>query len=895
MSKSLIWRWVAIIVVILTWGISIPPVKDRDVMDMFVKLSARKVERLARQAESDSPEAVQAKEKLEAFGQLVERAKAIQAKDLEENQGQATVTPSQAILQAAIDDVNWRGARLRDYISVPVSRNPSNRAVMNYVRQRAAGKLSLGLDLRGGTEFVISFNPDDPRIGDRPVVLLRDQILEIMRNRIDVMGVLEPEIRTLTDNTISLRIPTVSSAQKAQYRRLIQDSANIKFYIVDPNNDTKVLEYESGAPNFAPSPGYQPRPFVMESERNGEIVTERVFLKQQPERIRGEDVEAAFANLDEFGRWQINLKFNGRGGRAFGEVTAANVKERLAIVMDGTVYSAPVIQSAITGGTAVITGNFSNEEARRLAGVISAGNLPVDIKIDSEFGTDPTLGEDSIKSGFWAALGGMLIVVLFMVFYYRLSGLVAVTALVCNIILVFGTMALFGATLTLPGIAGIVLTIGMAVDANVLIYERIREEMKNGKTVANAIKSGYARVFVTILDSNLTTLLTAFILYKAGTGQIRGFAVTLSVGIIASMFTALFMTRAIFDLFLEKGLTKLDMRSFPGITDCNYPILSYRKITAILSGILIVVCLIGSAYRLATNTAMGVDFMGGTEVVFRVAEDAEPPVADVRAFLDSQGVTGARVGYKASTLQEGRHLEITFKGEAGQHSEGKSGQVVVAGDLTIEQLGEKLNQQFPEAKFKEISTTTVGSLVGNQFRNRALLAAALAIAGIVVYISFRFELAYGVASVVALAHDVIIAMGIFLILPGRELSMPVVAALLTIIGYSLNDTIVVFDRIREDLSLRRDGTYTDIVNLSINQTLGRTVLTSLTTAFVVFTLLLFGGGAINDFALVMFIGVIVGTYSSVFVATTIISYWHKSSRQHLEAEAKAARAAAAEA
>jgi SecD/SecF fusion protein len=372
-----------------------------------------------------------------------------------------------------------------------------------------------------------------------------------------------------------------------------------------------------------------------------------------------------------------------------------------------------------------------------------------------------------------------------------------------------------------------------------------------------------------------------------GTGQIKGFAVTLSVGILASMFTALFMTRAIFDFLLYRGMTKLSMWAFPGITDCNYRILSLKKFTTILSGSLIAISIIGFGIKMASGNAMGIDFRGGTEIAYRTTTGAEPTVKEVKDFLAGNGIENARVGYKDSPFQVGqRQLELGFKSEQDGGDKADSGAEVIAGGLTVEKLTAELKGAFPDAKFVEVSNNKVGSLVGEQFRNRAVIAAVLAIVGIIIYISFRFEFAYGVASVIALIHDVIIAGGVYLLFPGRELSLPVVAALLTIIGYSLNDTIVVFDRIREDLGLRRQGSYTEIVNLSINQTLSRTVLTSLTTAFVVFTLLLFGGGAINDFALVMFIGVIVGTYSSIFVASAIISTWHKSSRRHADEAAK---------
>ncbi|MBT3287120.1 MAG: protein translocase subunit SecD [Victivallales bacterium] len=897
MSKSLMWRWIAIVLVMVAWGFSIPPIEDGKVMDVFKELAFKNVQRLRKASVGDSEEAKAALIKVEAYDELLLRAKALIDRNKAENDGKATLTAGEALRTAARDEVGWRGAQLKDYISVRGSTDPSNKDVVGYVRRRARGNLHLGLDLQGGTEFVISFNPDEVDLGNRSVAEMRDQILEILRNRIDVLGVLEPELKALTDNTISLRVPTVGPSQKAVYRKLIQISAKIEFYLVDPQSAEKFKEYEEGKSDFEPSPGYQARPHVIDSEKDGKTVYERVFLKERPERIRGQDVKNASAGPNNMGNWEITLSFRGNGTGDFARVTTANVGQRLAIVMDRTVYSAPNIKDAITTGKAVITGSFTSHEARRLAGVISAGNLPVKIKIDSEFGTDPTLGADSIRSGFFAALGGLVLVVIFMIFYYRIAGAIAIAALACNMILVLGTMALFGATLTLPGIAGIVLTIGMAVDANVLIFERIREEMANGKTVGNAIKAGYGRAFVTILDSNLTTLLTALILYKVGTGQIKGFAVTLSVGILASMFTALFMTRAIFDLCLYRGMTKLSMWAFPGVTNCNYRFLSYKKFTAILSGALIGISVIVFIGRMWTGSALGVDLTGGIEVAYQATSGTEPTVTEVRNFLKGQGITGARVGYKSSPLQTGKkQLELTFKSKASDAEEEDAGTSdQITDDLTVGGLGKKLNEAFPSAGFLEVRNSTVGSLVGEQFRDHAVFAAILAIIGIVGYISFRFEFAYAVASVVALLHDVIIAAGIYMLMPGRELSLPVVAALLTIIGYSLNDTIVVFDRIREDLGLRRQGSYTEIVNISINQTLSRTVLTSLTTAFVVLTLLLFGGGAINDFALVMFIGVIVGTYSSIFVASSIISTWHKSSKRHANETAKAVEAVPEEA
>lgn len=893
MKRSLIWRSIVISAVLLGWLLSLFPLKDKDVLDVFRKLSAKTVVELREDAEEATADVADLKKKLEALTDKEGEKAAKFQKQLDERQAEAdkasglvtqydelmarvdailkdsSTAPYRAILDAAQGDVGHKRVRLSDYISIPTRSSASNKVVMSYIRRKAAGKLHLGLDLKGGTEFVIGFDAEEVPAG-RPVESVRDQIIEILRNRVDVMGLVEPELKPTGPNSISLRMPSVTEGEKADIRSTIKATAKLEFRLVDKDNAVKVREYNADPRNFHPNRGYEYA--ELETEEEGEVKTEVIFISKRAERIRGEDVERAMATFDEFGNWAVSLAFNTRGSKAFAAVTSEHVNERLAIVMDGKVYSAPVIREAITGGRAEINGSFSAEEARRLAGVIESGNLPVSISIDSEFGTDPTLGRDSIQSGIWAAATGMGLVLLFMIYYYRFAGVVAIIALFCNLILVLGTLTLTGATITLPGIAGMVLTIGMAVDANVLIFERIREELLNGKTIGNALKAGYGRAFVTILDSNLTTLLTALILYRFGTGSIKGFAVTLSVGIIASMFTALFMTRLIFDLRLYTGSLKaFKFVVFKPITDCAYNFLSIKKITA---GVSITVAILSIVVMVARGSgALSIDFAGGTEVAYAGEKGVEPSVADVRAFLKTQGFDNVRVGYKSSPAQGARLLEFTLP----QRSTDESG-------LDMDGLLVAMNQKFPDAKLTQVQTNSVGGLVGKEFQRKAILAAVLATLGIIIYISFRFEFAYAVASVVALIHDIVIAAGIYLMwgFGARQLSLPVVAALLTIMGYSLNDTIVVFDRIREDLSLHRGRSYVDIINLSINQTLSRTLLTSLTTLLVVLTLYLFGGGAINDFAVVMLVGVIVGTYSSVFVASAIIASWHKHSRDHVE-------------
>jgi SecD/SecF fusion protein len=898
MKRSLYWRFGIILFVLIAWTVSLFPIRDRDFLATFEKLADPKAADYRDQAAEAEAEAARLQDRLATLGQEAgEKYRALRA-EYEQAQSNAKLyqryvldyegllaeaqqllaadndvrAPYRALKLAAQGSESELPVQLSRYVSVPTIPNASNSLVLSRVRNLAAGKLHLGLDLQGGTEFVIGF--DATALPDRRTEDVRDQIVEILRNRVDRLGVVEPEIKPIGPASISLRMPSVSEDDKADVRRTIKQTAKLEFRLVHPNNDQLVRALEADPATFKPEAGYGLH--IMETEQaDGSIVTEKLFLTNRPARVKGRHVTRAFASVNEFNNYYVSLAFDAQGATEFATLTTEHVGKRLAIVLDEKVYSAPLIREPITGGQAQITGNFGPEEARRLAGVIESGNLPVSINIDSEFGTDPTLGKDSIRSGMMAAILGLALVVIFMIFYYRLPGVIAVLALLANILLVFGTLALSRATITLPGIAGIVLTIGMAVDANVLIFERIREEIGNGKSIANAIRAGYRRAFVTILDANLTTLITAIILFRVGTGPIRGFAVTLSIGIIASMFTALFMTRAIFDLLHHSGrLQKLTMLSL--VRDPRFDFLKFRKL-AFAASILLVLLAIGVTMVRGRNV-LSIDFSGGTAAVFRVDGEVLPAVAEVRGVVESQGVTNAAVGYKYSAAGEGRMLEIVLP----QRSTNES-------SLNLENITAALNNRFSGAVFEHAQTNSVGSLVGQRFQTKAVMAVVLASIAIIIYISFRFEFAYAIASMVALLHDVVIAAGIYM-LCGRQLSLPVVAALLTIMGYSLNDTIVVFDRIREDLGLLKSRSYREIINLSINQTLSRTLLTSWTTLLVVIILFIFGGGAINDFALVMLVGIIVGTYSSIFVASAIVATWHKPT--HAERAAAGSVAAA---
>jgi SecD/SecF fusion protein len=543
----------------------------------------------------------------------------------------------------------------------------------------------------------------------------------------------------------------------------------------------------------------------------------------------------------------------------------------LGVVLDGVLHSAPFIRTAIYGGEAIIEGSFSLREAQDLSLVLRAGSLPAPLQVIEERNVDPTLGAESVRSGVRAIVLGGVLVLVFMLGYYLFAGVIANLALILDLLLLpLGMLIVSGflglitgggggdglPTLTLPGIAGIVLTIGIAVDANVLIFERIREEQKVGKRLASAIEAGYDKVFSTILDANVTTLITAVILFWQGSGPIRGFAITLSAGIVVSMFVALVITRLMFELVAYKTkITSIKMLSLLGETNIDF--VGKRKIAAVLS-----VVLLASTWGIFFSKGaanFGVDFTGGTSLIYRF--DQKPGQDELRNAILAAGVPDAFVQYQRELVPD----------ETGRVPEYL---MVKVSDGMGDATKAALTEAFPQANFFILQEDTVGAQVGQDLRRKGIMAIVWALVGIVIYISLRFEFAFAIGAIVALAHDVFLTIGIFTLL-GNQLSLPIVAALLTIVGYSVNDTIVVFDRIREDLQLIRGKKYSEIANLSINQTLHRTLLTSVTTLLTVTMLLVFGGGAIKDFALALFIGIIVGTYSSIFVATPVVLYWHR--------------------
>lgn len=596
-----------------------------------------------------------------------------------------------------------------------------------------------------------------------------------------------------------------------------------------------------------------------EELENGNKVKTLYGLRRHAEMDGKEISTASYHQISDgmqVGQMAVNLKFKGIGPKKFATITGNNLNRQMAIVLDNQVISAPVIRARIADGNAQITGLDDAAEAKQLAIVLRAGALPAPMKIIELRSVGATLGEDNIASGINALLLGLALVILFMVIYYLASGTIAVMALVFNIILIIAVMSERQATLTLPGIAGIILTIGMAVDANVIIFERIREELALGKTARTAIGSGYEKAYSTILDANITTFLTAFILYKIGSGPIKGFGLTLMIGIAASLFTALTVTRFIFDLMLKKNAsTSMSIgKGFKVLNEASFKIIEKSKPFIMFSAVLIAVAIILLPTK---GLNFGIDFTGGHVLTVQFEDEAN--TKDVRAALEIPGLKSPTV----RTLSEDNRFLISLQ-------DGGDEAIVVK---------EKVRKAFASKnmKYEVINEDIVGPSIGSELREDAMLAVFWSLIIIIGYIWVRFGkygLGFGVGSVVALAHDVIITLGIFSLF-GLDVDAAIIAAILTIVGYSLNDTIVVYDRIRENTELLGKETYQERVNLSINQSLSRTFITSLTTLLVVVVLWIFGGSSIKDFAIAMTIGVVVGTYSSVFIATPFVVWWEK--------------------
>ncbi|MCI6437072.1 protein translocase subunit SecD [Fibrobacter sp.] len=596
-------------------------------------------------------------------------------------------------------------------------------------------------------------------------------------------------------------------------------------------------------------------------QRDSKIKAKRLYLLKRRAEMAGDDVVDArpyrVSDGVSAGEVAVSLKFGGIGPKKFSAVTAANIGKQMAIVLDNQVISAPVIRDRIPNGEAQITGLDDMAEANRLSVVLRAGALKAPMKIIESRSVGATLGEENIVQGFGSGAIGLILCLVFMVAYYRLGGLIASFGMVINTLVTAAVMSVFNATLTLPGIAGFILVVGMSLDANVIIYERIREELKNGLTARAAVAKGYERAFGAILDSNLTTVLTGLILYKIGTGSVKGFGLTLTIGILTSLFCAITVTRSILDWRLAKAdRTTLSIGSgFKAINEANLQIIPNRRRFGLVSMILIVASI---AFIAVKGFDFSIDFTGG-QVYTVQYQDSDKHEKDLSKALSAAGISGTKVRTLGGTSANSYQISMRASDDAQF-------------ELKMAQAFEKAGQ-----KCEIVAKDNVGPTIGKELRFNAILSVILAWLGILIYVWFRFGkfgFGFGVAAVLGLVHDTVITLG-FISAFGLSFDGALIASLLTMIGYSVNDTIVNFDRIRENTAVYGSSNFAETINKSMNQCFSRTMVTSLTTLFVCVILAVMGGSSIRDFGLVQCFGILIGTYSSVCICSPVVLWWSK--------------------
>ena len=727
-------------------------------------------------------------------------------------------------------------------------------------------RLKGGIDILGGSAFSLRVQPQEDDDGNPvPVTPLQvDQAISIIEKRLNAMGGKDSLIARQGTDMIIVQMPGVNEGEAAQIRKILEETAKLEFREVSPRNEEVGPDGKKLAQRVMDGleivPGY--RAYIHKfNDADGNERKEPILLNRKP-AVTGNHIAAA--NPSQQSNDAVDIVLNGEGTERMIALTE-NMRrgiDRIAIVLDGEVISAPTVNQTPLGKRFEITGLSDPGEPADLARALR-NPLENPLEVLEERTVSATLGKAVIEQGTWAGLLGVAITVVFVLFYYRVAGIISLFGLAVNAVILFGTMAMFGFTFTLPGIAGMILTIGMAVDANVLIYERLREEIAGGKSLKNAIAAAYEKAFSAIFDSNITSLITAVILFWMASGSIKGFAVTLTIGLLASMFSSILVTRVLFRWGADTGLLrKLSFMNL--IRASKFDFLGKRKISAAFSAILLAASIGG--YALHNKDALGIDFTGGTLIQFQLG-DKELPLDDVNAAIAQLNLTRAAYAQEEGNPATGTLLSIRCDNNDSAAIEAHLRQVIPI----LAERGSPTDSS-PDGPFLiEASREEVSAIIGMTFLQESLIALAFGMLGILLYITIRFEFSFAVGAFVALLHDVVISVGL-IVLFGGELSLIHVGAILTIAGYSINDTIVVFDRIRESLLYRR-GSVEEVMNEAINATLSRTVLTSATTIATVAILSIFGGSQLRDFSVMILIGLIVGTYSSIFVASPMVLWW----------------------
>ncbi len=754
------------------------------------------------------------------------------------------------------------GIRLEDKLRNIEKRND---ILLNELLRRSRRALALGLDLQGGVGFTLEVDEKAAKadsVEGRKEKLAK--AIEIIHHRIDAFGVAEPVVRSIGENRIEVQLPSVNTKDNPEVLDAVKKPARLDFRVVHP---TLTPQTSAEVPT-----GYELMTLDYEGQR-GEASVEEVYVKRIP-LMTGESISNSYARPDMYGKPEVILQFTKEGRQRFAEVTREIADQgkqsgrlgRLAIVLDGKLYSAPTVREEIDSESAQISGSFSDREAMGLANVLNNPlDLPLIVKEQYEVG--PTLATDAISSGVKAAIIGTAAVAAFMITFYTTGGFVAVASLAVNLVIIFGAMASFGATMTLPGLAGIVLTIGMAVDANILIYERMREELAMGKGLATANQSGFDKALTTIMDAHLVQLIICGIMIWLGTGPIKGFGFTLLIGVLATLFSVLITAHMVMEMLIEAGwLKKFTMRHL--LKNINVDFVKYGK-PAFIGSWIVVLLGLGVVIHKGKDI-YNIDFAGGDFISVQFKQ--EPGIAQIREAAKSVGVTDINVTSADAIGGSGGGqgtLNITTP-------EGKGDTVFAA-----------LQKAFPNAGAEKTGSSHVGASIGKEIQWNALKAIAASMLVILLYIAFRFEFGFGVGAMFSTLHDILMTIGIF-VLFGHQFSAPMVAALLCIAGYSINETVVVFDRIREELKLNPTGTLRDVINLAINKVFARTIMTASTTFLAALALFMFGGGVLKDISFTFLVGIVTSTFSAIFIASQVFYWWHKGDRKHVEAHADVA-------
>ena len=830
MSGNILWKFILTALIIWWCIISITPLQDRP-FEQYI--------------------AEQATAEVDTFNAILDRAQARVA-------NKESKTLFTALRELGVEEeIDYATFFPEIQVKDIANRNKRNNILLKYLLSRAQSQLRLGLDLKGGVGVTMKMDAS-AQVGMsayEQAEQLEDAI-SIMGERLDGSGVAEPIIRPRGENAIEIQMPGASTKENPEIIDIIKKPARLEFRTVHPS-----LEPDRTPTNQYPV-GYEVLAEEIEDRSNGEVYERRMFVKRIPEAT-GEIVEDAFASQTPTGGFQVNLVMTADGAKVFRTVTEKLLGQPLAIVLDGKLYSAPTVQGVLSKN-AQITGNYSQREAFDLANVLN-NPLAVELRVDEMYEVGPSMAAGARDSSLNAVKWGAIFVVAFMVLYYFIGGAVAVASAIINVIIVLGVLASLGATLTLPGVAALVLTLGMGVDANILIFERLREELKLGKSLSTATVNAFQKVTSTIVDANVTTLITACILIWLGTGPVKGFGYTLAIGICASIFCALVVTRFMVDFLVHRaGVKKVLGLSLLGEMKIDF--FKFRKPAFIASWSLVAAGVVSIA--LHHENIMGIDFTGGDEMTVAFEEKIEGGALSAEAA--QLGLGEVNQVYETLIGEDREVLKLQTRFDQSR--------AVLAG----------LQQAYPQAGLEEIAVTQIGAAVSSSIQWNAMWSVIAALGGILLYVALRFEVGYGVGAVIATIHDVFMTVGVFVICGALDIfvsgqfTAPMLAAILMIVGYSINDTIVVFDRIREELELNPGAGLRSIINLAINRVFSRSLLTSITTLLAACSLYIFGSGVITDFSFVFIIGILTGTFSSIFIASPVFFWWHKGDRRHVD-------------